>query len=169
MNKKINKRRILFVCPGNHRRSPVAEIIFRQKAKDRKLSVEVASAGLGWWYLGEQTDIRAVLALEKRGYEVPRRQSVRIMPRNFEHYHKIYVMASIDLFELKAICPAEHHHKIAVFLHDVSGKMIDIEDNNYGGVAEFDEMVETIERGCTQLIKQLEKQTYNSNSSKSGG
>src|SRR5690348_11926927 len=53
-------RRICFVCMGNICRSPLAENVFRHKAKQRGVESQfvIDSAGTGGWHAGEAPDAR---------------------------------------------------------------------------------------------------------------
>jgi protein-tyrosine phosphatase len=61
---------VVFVCTGNICRSPVAEVVFRHELEAAGLAgrVEVRSAGLGGWHVGEPMDERAAALLEAEGY-----------------------------------------------------------------------------------------------------
>ena len=65
-------KNILFVCPGNICRSPIAEGSFRhiaaQRSLDRQFTVD--SAGLGSWHVGHPPDERAQAAMRARGIEI---------------------------------------------------------------------------------------------------
>ncbi len=62
-------RRVLFVCLGNICRSPTAEAVMRGLVADRGLDgeIEIDSAGVGDWHIGNPPDERAVAAGAKRG------------------------------------------------------------------------------------------------------
>jgi protein-tyrosine phosphatase len=61
---------VSFVCTGNICRSPMAAIIFREHLRREGLAdkVEVSSAGLGDWHVGNSADDRTVSILEEYGY-----------------------------------------------------------------------------------------------------
>ena len=63
--------RICFVCSGNICRSPSAEIVMRALVVEAGLedAVELCSAGLGDWHVGEGTDRRSLEVLTARGYD----------------------------------------------------------------------------------------------------
>ncbi len=63
---------IVFVCSGNICRSPMAEVVLRQRLAQHGLSetVSVRSAGTGAWHVGEPADPRAQATLEAHGYSV---------------------------------------------------------------------------------------------------
>ena len=60
-----------FVCTGNICRSPMAEVIIRQKLIDASLDphVHVTSSGIGGWHVGNPADHRAVAELAAAGYD----------------------------------------------------------------------------------------------------
>jgi low molecular weight protein-tyrosine phosphatase len=59
---------VSFVCTGNICRSPVAAIVFREHVRRAGLDVEVSSAGIGGWHVGDAADERAVRSLVDAGY-----------------------------------------------------------------------------------------------------
>ena len=64
-------KRILFVCLGNICRSPAAEGILKHLVKEKGLEgrIEVDSAGLGPWHVGELPDHRMRKFGERHGYQ----------------------------------------------------------------------------------------------------
>lgn len=63
--------RIEFVCTGNICRSPMAEVILRDKLDKAGLgsAVEVTSSGIGSWHVGHPADTRALAELAAHGYD----------------------------------------------------------------------------------------------------
>lgn len=63
--------RIEFVCTGNICRSPMAEVIVRDKLDKAGLgsAVEVTSSGIGSWHVGHPADTRALAELAAHGYD----------------------------------------------------------------------------------------------------
>lgn len=60
-----------FVCTGNICRSPMAEVIVRQKLIDANLdhAARVTSSGIGGWHVGNPADERALQELADHGYD----------------------------------------------------------------------------------------------------
>ncbi|MEO6530600.1 MAG: low molecular weight protein-tyrosine-phosphatase [Specibacter sp.] len=59
--------RIISVCTGNICRSPMAEFVLANAARDAGLNVEVDSAGTTQWEIGNPMDSRAVEVLNRHG------------------------------------------------------------------------------------------------------
>lgn len=66
-----SKLHIDFVCTGNICRSPMAEVIVREKLAEAGLgdSVTVTSSGIGGWHVGHKADERARAELAAHGYD----------------------------------------------------------------------------------------------------
>ena len=64
---------VMTVCTGNICRSPMAEIILRERFNERGLAdrVRVMSSGVSDEEYGHPIDPRAVVVLRQRGYEIP--------------------------------------------------------------------------------------------------
>ncbi|MGI5129717.1 low molecular weight protein-tyrosine-phosphatase [Pseudonocardia sp. CA-107938] len=60
--------RVVFVCTANICRSPVAEKVFAAEAARAGLAVDVSSAAIGPWRVGEPADPRSVAVLQAAGY-----------------------------------------------------------------------------------------------------
>lgn len=62
---------IVVVCTGNICRSPMGEIILRDRLEEEGLDdvTEVTSCGLGGWHVGEGADERAVAELQRSGHD----------------------------------------------------------------------------------------------------
>ena len=66
-----SKLHIDFVCTGNICRSPMAEVIVREKLAQEGLAdaVTVTSSGIGGWHVGQKADERARAELAAHGYD----------------------------------------------------------------------------------------------------
>lgn len=66
-----SKLHIDFVCTGNICRSPMAEVIVREKLAQEGLvdAVTVTSSGIGGWHVGHKADERARAELAANGYD----------------------------------------------------------------------------------------------------
>lgn len=66
-----SKLHIDFVCTGNICRSPMAEVIVREKLAQEGFAdaVTVTSSGIGGWHVGHKADERARAELAAHGYD----------------------------------------------------------------------------------------------------
>ncbi|HUR15204.1 MAG TPA: low molecular weight protein-tyrosine-phosphatase, partial [Mycobacteriales bacterium] len=98
--------RVVFVCTGNICRSPSAEAVLRQRVHEAGLSdaIEVSSAGLGGWHVGNDADPRSLTALRSRGYDLAHRaRQVRTTWR--EDYDLFVALDTGHLMELRSLLP----------------------------------------------------------------
>ena len=84
--------KILMVCLGNICRSPLAEWILRQKAKESGLDWECDSAGTGAWHIGEGPDPRSVAVARKYNIDITYQRARQIGPADLDYFDLIFVM-----------------------------------------------------------------------------
>ncbi len=63
--------RVTFVCTGNICRSPIARVVVEELIREQGLEdrVELDSAAIGDWHVGEAADPRALAVLTRHGYD----------------------------------------------------------------------------------------------------
>lgn len=83
---------ILVVCTGNLCRSPMAEIILREKIRQQKLNISVSSAGTIKMKGKTTPDEKALQALQRQGYCLAVSQVRQITQQDFLDYDLIYAM-----------------------------------------------------------------------------
>jgi protein-tyrosine phosphatase len=148
---------VLFVCLGNICRSPTAEAVFKHRAFQAGLCVEIDSAGTGAWHTGEVPDERAQDAGVRRGYDFSGQAARAVHIDDFAHYDFIVAMDGTNLADLKAMCPPSAQDKLHLFLGfaaDVSVR--EVPDPYYGGVGGFDHVVDLVEQASDGLISHLQ-------------
>lgn len=145
--------RILFVCLGNICRSPTAEGVFRAMADRAGLAVEVDSAGTGGWHAGEPPHPPAVLAAQKRGYDLSALRARQVTRADFARFHRIYAMDSRNLADLVAL-RAGQGTAPRLFLGLLPGAgHRDIADPWYTG--DYEGTLDIIERASAALVADL--------------
>jgi protein-tyrosine phosphatase len=142
--------RVLFVCMGNICRSPTAEGVLRALVAERGLEheIEIDSAGTGAWHAGSPPDKRATAAARARGIALTG-QARQVTAEDFEHFDLLVAMDAQNVADLREIAPPGTEHKIRM-LTDV-----DVPDPYYGGPRGFDEVLDIVERGCTELLDEI--------------
>ena len=116
--------RVLTVCTGNICRSPIAEVVLRDRfaAADLADRVEVDSGGTSAEELGNPIDPRAVRVLRDAGYDVPRRAARQVDRRDLAEHDLVLAMMANQYTQglkvLRRICRAtaakKTNEKIAV-------------------------------------------------------
>ncbi|WP_076409550.1 low molecular weight protein-tyrosine-phosphatase [Shewanella sp. UCD-KL12] len=152
--KPINS--VLFVCMGNICRSPTGEAVFRQKAGDAGLSIEVDSAGTIAHHQGEQADPRSRAAGEQRGYSFKGQTARQVTDADFVHFDLILAADSANLSDLQAACPEEFQHKLKLMLSFIGAdENKEVPDPYYGAGNGFELVLDLIEESCDNLINKI--------------
>jgi protein-tyrosine phosphatase len=143
--------RILMVCMGNICRSPMAEGIMRQLAKENNLDWEIASAGTGNWHVGKAPDDRSIAIAQTYGYDISGQRARHFTSNLFNEFDHIFVMDKNNYKDvLKHAKNNEHREKVSYFLADY-GEVIDPYLHDHL----FDPVIREIEARCKKLIKEL--------------
>lgn len=155
----METKRILFVCLGNICRSPAAEAIFLKLATDKKLSVEVDSAGTSAWHAGELADSRMRRHAKARGYNITSVSRPFDAANDFDEFDIVVAMDDSNYFELKKQARSpEHESKIFRMADFLTKSDYDhIPDPYYGGASGFDLVIDLLEEGSLELLKQIRK------------
>lgn len=152
--------RILFCCMGNICRSPTAEGVFRQLARQRApdLAVEIDSAGTHDYHVGEPPDRRAVSAALRRSIDLSGLRARRIEDEDFERFDLILAMDEENLHELRRRAMPQHHPRIRLIMEYAphAGRNA-VPDPYYGGAQGFEEVLDLLEEAAAGLLQALEK------------
>jgi protein-tyrosine phosphatase len=146
--------KILFVCLGNICRSPTAEAILRQLAKEHELAIEVDSAGTHAMK-NSSPDPRAIRA--GQGYDFKSIYSRQLKATDFTDFDLILAMDEQNLASLQRQCPDALQHKITLLMsyHPNYPQFKEVPDPYYGGVKGFEMVLQLIEVCCLGLIRHL--------------
>jgi protein-tyrosine phosphatase len=150
--------RILFVCLGNICRSPTAEAVFRHLLANvaSDLEIEVDSAGIGSWHIGEPPDERAQAAARRRGFEMGELRARQIVREDFERFDLILAMDRENLAELRKRSPPQFRERVRLFLEyapDLGEE--EVPDPYYGGEAGFEAVLDLAEQAARGLLEHL--------------
>ena len=148
------KLHVLFVCTGNICRSPTAEGVLRQLAKQAGIAVHVESAGTGDWHVGLPPDSRAQHHARGRGYDLSAQRARQVHAADFERFDLIVAMDRGHLRILGELCPPAHRAKLRLL---VEGR--EVPDPYYGGQEGFERVLDMVEAGCRDLLEEIRKIT----------
>jgi protein-tyrosine phosphatase len=120
--------KVLFVCLGNICRSPMAEVMLRDKIKNLSLQWTIDSAGLMGFLEGMAPDPRGQEVMSKRGLDISHLRSRKVTPEDLDHFDFIIAMDGGNYKDLIEISTANNRNKIIQFTHHQTGETIHIPD-----------------------------------------
>ena len=119
--------------------------------------IEVDSAGLGDWHVGQLPDERMRRHALKRGYVLDHRARVFVPREDFPRFDDIYVMdeENYRMVTSKARNAEEKAkvRRLADYL--VEHRAPAVPDPYYGGAADFEYALDLIEDACGELLRQI--------------
>jgi protein-tyrosine phosphatase len=109
--------KLLMVCLGNICRSPLAEGIMKQKARESGLNWTIDSAGTGYWHTGELPDRRSVAVARRYGIDITDQRARQIQDLDLDRFDKIFVMDTRNLSDVLRLASSdEHRNKVELIL-----------------------------------------------------
>jgi protein-tyrosine phosphatase len=151
-------QRVLFVCLGNICRSPTAEAVFRDLVtrEGAGLDIEVASAGTHGYHAGEPPDARAIDAALRRGIDMSQQRARMVEAADFARFDFVLAMDEQNFRRLQRIAPAEHRHRLRLFLEFAPHlSRRDVPDPYYGGPTGFEDVLDLVEEASRGLLAAL--------------
>lgn len=145
---------LLFVCSGNICRSPLAEGIFRNIAREAGYAhhFEVDSAGIGAWHAGVPPDPRSVEIARKHTVNIGDQRARQIIPDDFDRFDHLLAMDRDNLAALRSQAGKTHLGKIRLLLQHPD---LDVPDPYYGDINGFEVVYQLILNGCHGLLEDL--------------
>lgn len=148
-------KKILVVCMGNICRSPTGEAVLRAKAEELGVDVDIDSAGTIGYHTGNTPDTRAMAAGKQRGYSFKGMRARQVSVQDFEDFDLVLAADKANLADLLDICPAEHRHKVLLFLSHSNSSYDEIPDPYYGGDDGFELVLDLIEEASVAVLQKL--------------
>jgi len=148
--------KVLMVCTGNICRSPTAEGVLQRLAEQGGLAhrVQVDSAGLSGYHVGEAPDRRSQAHALKRGYDLSKQRARQVCAADFEEFDVLLAMDRGHLDELKRQCPPDRQARIRLLMDYASPDMgREVPDPYYGGAAGFEDVLDRVEVACQGFLE----------------
>ena len=159
---------ISVICLGNICRSPMGEVVLRDRFEKHDLDIEVCSGGTGSWHIGENANKRTIQVLEENNYVI--RHKARQVTSDWFNNHDLFLAMDLkNLHDLQRIGGSKNHLKIKMFREfDPSEKILfdfkhelDVPDPYYGSLDDFRtvlKMVESSADGFVEAVTNLRKE-----------
>ncbi|MDG1242282.1 MAG: low molecular weight phosphotyrosine protein phosphatase [Opitutae bacterium] len=150
--------KILFLCMGNICRSPAGHCVLQHLVDQAGLTdqFEIESAGTIGFHAGSSPDKRMQYSMRARNIPIIG-HSRQLQSSDLEVYDLILAMDNQNLIDACALDPsAKMHHKVQLFCdYCTNHRQTEVPDPYYGGDHGFEHVLDLIEDGCENLLKQL--------------
>jgi protein-tyrosine phosphatase len=152
--------KVLFVCLGNICRSPTAEGVVRALAAREYpgLALDVDSAGTADFHVGEPPDRRSIAAARRRGYDLAGLRARRVIPADFTRFDQVLAMDRANLAELTRQAGGKSAARLGLFMDFAAGAGDEVPDPYYGGIEDFERVLDLCEVAARGLLTSLARQ-----------
>lgn len=156
--------RITVVCLGNICRSPIGEVVLRDRVSSAGLAdrVTVDSAGTGDWHLGHGADPRTLRVLDDHGYEHDH-VARQISPSWMAEIDLLLAMDEANYRDLQRMLPPSGGPELRMFrafdpelahVGEPDPRLV-VPDPYYGGPEGFTEVLRMIEKAADGIVDDL--------------
>ena len=123
------------------------------------LEIEFDSAGTATYHLGEPPDRRTVAAARRRGYDLSGLRARQVQPADFDRFDFVLAMDRANLAELDDRRPRSGVARVGLFLdYAPETGVAEVPDPYYGGVEEFERVLDLCEAAARGMLTSLEKE-----------
>jgi protein-tyrosine phosphatase len=160
--------RVMTVCTGNICRSPMAEVVLRDRLEKAGLAdaVEVTSTGISDEEHGNPIDHRAQQVLREHGYPVPHRGARQVSATDLTANDLVLAMTSVHARALRRLAgtPDVAERVVMYRAFDPAAPtpgpgtpehLLDIADPWYGGMADFEICLDQVEAAADAVVEHV--------------
>ena len=147
--------KVLMVCLGNICRSPIAEGIFRDKAKKLGLDFLVDSAGTAGYHVGDSPDHRMISTAASMGIDISSLRARQFSASDYDEFDKIYAMDQSNYQNMKNLARNSKDLEKLDLLLNCKDSFINksVPDPYYGGEDGFYQVFELLDEAIEHLIQ----------------
>ncbi len=152
---------MLFVCLGNICRSPLGEAIFIHKAHAAGVldAMDIDSAGIGHWHIGQPADPRSIAAGHHHGVDVAS-IARQVEHLDIERFDLLLAMDRENRRDLLDLGARESQVRLMrsfdPAMEGVRERELDVPDPYLGGREGFEAVFQMLDAACEGLLKSLE-------------
>ena len=150
--------RILMVCLGNICRSPLAEGLLRAKINNE--NIEVDSAGLDRWHIGEAPCKSSQTVALNHGLNIASLRARHFTVDDFDKFDYIYIMDKLNLNLIQQIARNKKDlEKVDFILNEVfPGENLDVPDSYQKGHNAAELVYNMLDQATTKIIEKLQNE-----------
>ncbi|MCF8333978.1 MAG: low molecular weight phosphotyrosine protein phosphatase [Bacteroidales bacterium] len=153
-------RKVLFLCPANTCRSPMAAGILKKKARENNINISVDSAGFESFHIGDPPDKHALRISKKFGVDISDHRARLFSSKDFDLFDQIYVMDQKTYNEANYFVTSNNQQKKLTFLMELlkPGSRESIPDPFLAEAEACDYVYNILDQVCEVLINQAKKE-----------
>ena len=158
------KFKILMVCLGNICRSPTAHGVLEKLIQNKGLSelIEVDSAGITAYHIGDHPDPRSIAAAQRRGYSLEEQVARQVRVNDFEEFDYVLAMDVDNLHHLESAAPSGCKAKVQLLLSFSNDATESVPDPYFGDTGQgFEKVLDLVEDACQCLLEKLQRELPN--------
>jgi protein-tyrosine phosphatase len=99
--------KIAVICMGNICRSPMGEVVLRERAAKAGIDLEVCSGGTGPWHVGDRAHPQSLSVLSEAGYDGSAHRARQITSDWIADHDLVLVMDRENLAAVRAMAATE--------------------------------------------------------------
>ncbi|MGC8119184.1 low molecular weight protein-tyrosine-phosphatase [Marinobacter sp. VGCF2001] len=148
---------VLFVCLGNICRSPSAEGVFRELAREQGMldRLQIDSCGTGDWHIGKSPDERATAAASRRGIDISDLRARQFRAEDLDRFDYVLVMDRSNLADVREIWHQNGGTEPRLFLEFGDSRLAEVPDPYFGGEAGFEHVLDLIHGASQGLLQTI--------------
>lgn len=157
-----NVKSVAVICLGNICRSPMGEVVLRDRFEKHGLNIAVSSGGTGNWHIGEGANPKTVKVLQVNNYSIS--HSVRQVDTSW--FEKTDLFLAMDLSNranLLEMAGTKFSDKVLMYrgfdetLDHLPQDHPDLEvpDPYFGGLEDFEKVLKMVEQAADGFVNKI--------------
>ncbi len=146
--------KVLMVCLGNICRSPLAEGILQQKAKEAGLAWKVDSAGTGNYHIGEPPHHLSQKVARLNGIDISNQRCRQFHSDDMDQFDLIYVMDHDNYHNVRKMSGKKWNEtKTKLILSEINNSNDAVPDPWYGTEKDYHHVFALLSAACDNIIE----------------
>lgn len=127
----------------------------RKKIEERKLLIEVDSAGTADYHVGESPDKRAIAAARNFGVDISNLRGRQFTERDFDRFDRIFAMDTSNYKNIQRLTRNENDKQKVFYFWNEGNKGMDVPDPWFGDAEGFYPVYELLDTLCDKILEKI--------------